>query len=128
MMETIVGVVVTFIVLGIIGMIIEKKEGGSSGSEAGELKIRVKEVIEKNEETGYVYPAFAVQARGRDVLLPLLLFPILVPALLASVKATALVMQGDAMGQLGDWLKLLAAFAVIYWILCMFLFGRVVEE
>ncbi len=64
MMETIIGVVVTFIVLGIIGAITEKKEGGSSGSEAGEFKIRVKEVIEKNEETGYVYPAFAVQARG----------------------------------------------------------------
>ena len=76
---------------------------------------------------GTLYAAMAVQARSRDILLPLLLFPILVPGLLAAVKATALVMHGDAMGELTSWQSLLIAFNTIYWLLCMLLFGRVIE-
>ena len=77
---------------------------------------------------GTLYAAIATQARARDLLLPLLLFPILVPGLLASVKATDLVYNGDAMGQLGSWLRLMLGFNVVYWILCTLLFGRVIEE
>lgn len=77
---------------------------------------------------GTLYAALAVQARARDVLLPLLLFPILVPGLLASVKATTLVFEGDPMGQLASWRTLLIAFDVTYWFLCSLLFGRVIEE
>jgi len=77
---------------------------------------------------GTLYAAMASHAKSRDVLLPLLLFPVLVPGLLAAVKATALVMQGDPMGQLVDWSKLLGAFVIIYWILGGVVFGRVIEE
>jgi len=77
---------------------------------------------------GTLYAAIAVQARARDVLLPLLLFPILIPGLLASVKATTLVLQGDPMNQLQSWTILLTAFNVVYWILCGLLLGRVIEE
>ncbi|HUP50183.1 MAG TPA: transcriptional regulator, partial [Thermoanaerobaculia bacterium] len=59
---------------------------------------------------------------------PLLLFPLIVPALLASVKATSLLIHGDPMGSFGSWLSLLAAFDAIYWALCGLLYGRVVEE
>jgi heme exporter protein B len=76
---------------------------------------------------GTLYAAIATYARARDILLPLLLFPILVPGLLAAVKATAAVMLGDPMGELASWVSLLAAFNLIYWILCMLLFGRVIE-
>jgi heme exporter protein B len=77
---------------------------------------------------GTLYAAIASQARARDVLLPLLLFPVLIPGMLASVKATTLIMQGDPMGQLANWRSLLTAFSVIYWVLGAFLFGRVIEE
>jgi heme exporter protein B len=70
----------------------------------------------------------AVQARARDALLPLLLFPIVVPALLGSVKATTLIIEGDPMGQLSGWVTLLMVFVVAYWVLCTLLFGRVIEE
>jgi heme exporter protein B len=62
------------------------------------------------------------------VLLPLLLFPVLVPSLLAAVRATALVTQGDPMDQLGDWLTLLAIFDALYWFLCALMYGFVIEE
>ena len=77
---------------------------------------------------GTVYAAIASHARARDVLLPLLLFPLLVPALMASVKATSLVFQGDPMGQLGDWLGLLSGFNLIYWGLGFALFPRIIED
>ncbi|MDP2311392.1 MAG: heme exporter protein CcmB [Pseudomonadota bacterium] len=77
---------------------------------------------------GTLYSALSARARGSDVLLPLLLFPLVVPALLSSVKATSLILAGDPMHQLPSWLGLLAAFNVIYWSLCGLLFGRVVED
>ncbi len=49
---------------------------------------------------GTLYAAIASNARARDVLLPLLLFPVLIPALLGAVKATGLVIEGDPMFQL----------------------------
>lgn len=76
---------------------------------------------------GTLQAGIAVQARARDVLLPLLLFPILVPSLLAAVKATDLVMHGDPMGQGASWAALLGAFALIYWILCTLLFGKIIQ-
>jgi heme exporter protein B len=77
---------------------------------------------------GTLYAAMTAQVKAKQMLLPLLLFPLIVPALLASVKATSLVILGDPMGQSGSWLVLLGAFDLIYWSLCGLLFGRVVEE
>ncbi len=77
---------------------------------------------------GTLYATLSARARSSDVLLPLLLFPLLVPALLASVKATALVLDGDPMGQLRSWTGLLVAFDIIYWSLCGLLYRFVVED
>jgi heme exporter protein B len=77
---------------------------------------------------GTIYAAMTSQVRSKQTLLPLLLFPLIVPALLASVKATSLIILGDPMNQSAAWIKLLIAFDAIYWSLCGLLFGRVVEE
>jgi heme exporter protein B len=77
---------------------------------------------------GTLYAAMTAQIRAKQTLLPLLLFPLIVPALLASVKATSLVILGDPMGQATAWIILLASFDVIYWSLCGLLYGRVVED
>lgn len=77
---------------------------------------------------GTLYSAIASNARARDVLLPLLLFPLIIPALLASAKATTLVLQGDPMEQLRSWFGLLAGFNLIYWGLGFVLFPRVIED
>jgi len=77
---------------------------------------------------GTLYAAMTSQARARQTLLPLLLFPLVVPVLLASVKATSLIIHGDPMGQLGSWTLLLTCFNVIHWSLCGLLFERVVED
>ena len=63
---------------------------------------------------GTLYAAMTAQVRGRQTLLPLLLFPLVVPVLLAAVKATSLLILGDPMGQVRPWVLLLTAFAVIH--------------
>ena len=77
---------------------------------------------------GTLYAAMTSRLRSQDVLLPLLLFPLVVPVLMASVKAASLVLSGDPMTQMGSWIALLVAFDVIYWLLCGVLFPYVVEE
>jgi heme exporter protein B len=77
---------------------------------------------------GTLHGAIASHARARDVLLPLLLFPILIPALVAAAKSTALVFDGDPMDQVPGWLGLLGGFDLLYWALGFALFPRVVEE
>jgi heme exporter protein B len=77
---------------------------------------------------GTLYAAMTSQIRARQMLLPLLLFPLIVPVLLAAVKATSLIILGDPMEQGRAWLLLLVAFDGIYWSLCGLLFERVVEE
>jgi heme exporter protein B len=77
---------------------------------------------------GTLYAAMTAQVRAKQTLLPLLLFPLIVPALLASVKATSLAILGDPMGQARSWIALLIAFDAIYWSLCGLLYARVVEE
>ena len=77
---------------------------------------------------GTVHSAIASNARARDVLLPLLLFPLLIPALLSAVKASSVVFHGDPMDELGSWMGLLIAFNLIYWGLGFALFPLVVEE
>ena len=77
---------------------------------------------------GTLYAAMTSQARAKATLLPLLLFPLVVPVLLAAVKATSLLILGDPMGQLRPWVALLVAFAVVHWTLGGLLFERVVED
>jgi len=77
---------------------------------------------------GTLYAGMTAQLKAKQMLLPLLLFPLIVPALLASVKATSLVILGDPMDQLNAWITLLAAFDLIYWSMCGLLYGRVIEE
>jgi heme exporter protein B len=77
---------------------------------------------------GTLYAAMTAQLKAKQTLLPLLLFPLIVPALLASVKATSYVILGDPMGQARPWIVLLGAFDLVYWSLCGLLYGRVVED
>jgi heme exporter protein B len=77
---------------------------------------------------GTFYAAMASRVRAREVLLPLLLFPMLVPLLVASVGATAAVLAGDPMGDAGSWLRLLVVFDVIFGIAALFAFEHVIEE
>ena len=76
---------------------------------------------------GTLYAAMTSQMRARKILLPLLLFPLVVPALLSAVKATSLLIPATH-GPAPLLAALLVAFDAIYWSLCGLVFERVVEE
>jgi heme exporter protein B len=77
---------------------------------------------------GTFYGSMASRSRAREVILPLLLFPMLVPVLVASVEATGALLQGDPMGEAGRWIRLLLAFDVIFLGASILAFGAVIEE
>ncbi|MEO8276189.1 MAG: heme exporter protein CcmB [Thermoanaerobaculia bacterium] len=77
---------------------------------------------------GTLYAAMTSRLRGRDVLLPLLLFPLVVPVLIAACKALSLVLTGDPMAQLRSWTLMLLCFDLIYWSLGGILLPYVLEE
>lgn len=77
---------------------------------------------------GTFYAAMASRSRAREVLLPLLLFPMLVPVLVAAVEATAALLGGDLMAESGRWIRLLVAFDVIFLGAAIAAFGAVIEE
>ena len=76
---------------------------------------------------GTLYAGMTARIRGGQVLLPLLYFPLVVPAVLAAVKATGLALLGDPMAQTGSWVALLVCFALVFWGLSGALFHKIVE-
>jgi heme exporter protein B len=77
---------------------------------------------------GTLYSAMTSRLRSQDVLLPLLLFPLVVPVLLGTVKAMDLVLSGDPMQQIRSWTVLLVSFDLIYWSLGGVLFQHAIDE
>ncbi len=77
---------------------------------------------------GTLLSSMAVQARTRDVLLPILLFPVVLPVLVAAVKASNGVLQGLEMAEIWPWLNLLIAYDVIFTAVAFMVFDYVVEE
>jgi heme exporter protein B len=77
---------------------------------------------------GTFYAALTANLRARDVMLPVLLFPILVPVVVAAVKATTLVMRGDPMGDLWTWLRILGLIDLVLLTVCTLTFEFAIEE
>ena len=77
---------------------------------------------------GTFYAAMASRVRAREVLLPLLLFPMLVPLLVAAVAATRALLAGDVMGDAGSWMRLLAAYDLIFLVASVLAFEYIVED
>jgi len=77
---------------------------------------------------GTLLSSMAVQTRTRDVLLPVLLFPVIVPVLLAAVKASGGFLQNLPINEIWPWLNILIAYDVIFTTIAFLVFEFVVEE
>ncbi len=66
---------------------------------------------------GVVFGAVTANNRLRELMLPLLVFPIALPALMACVELTRVIFAGDALGDSFVWVKLLISFDVIFGLL-----------
>lgn len=77
---------------------------------------------------GTFFAAIAAQTRSREILLPVLFFPVIVPVIIAAVEATALVLQGGPMLPVWTrWLPLLVVFDALFLVICPWTFGYVFE-
>jgi heme exporter protein B len=74
---------------------------------------------------GTFFAALSIRSRNRELLLPLILFPIFIPALLAMVLATGSILTGDSDPSL--WIKLLLGYDIIFTTVSLLLFDVVLH-
>jgi heme exporter protein B len=74
---------------------------------------------------GTFFAAISIRTRSREIMLPLILFPISIPALLAMVDATTSVLTGEASPRF--WIQLLAVYDLVFTTVCLALFDTVIN-
>ncbi|WP_158749537.1 heme exporter protein CcmB [Acidobacterium sp. S8] len=74
---------------------------------------------------GTFFAALSIRTRNRELLLPLILFPLFIPALLGMVLASSYILTGEQDPSL--WIKMLAGYDVIYTTICLLLFEVVLH-
>jgi heme exporter protein B len=74
---------------------------------------------------GTFFAALSIRSRNRELLLPLILFPIFMPALLAMVQATGSILTGENDPTL--WIKMLVGYDIIFTTISLLLFDVVLH-
>jgi len=78
---------------------------------------------------GTLFAAMLVRARSRDVLLPILLYPITIPVIIAGVRGTAVLLQPEANLPVARmWLSILVFFDVVFITLALWTFEPAMRE
>jgi heme exporter protein B len=75
-----------------------------------------------------LFAALSVRLRAREMLLPLLVLPLLVPVVICAVEASRIVLAGGDVAGAGPWLRVLVAFDVLFTASGWMLFEQVVRE
>jgi heme exporter protein B len=76
---------------------------------------------------GTLFSTIALNTKMRDVLLPVLLFPVSLPVLMSAVECTSLILTHEFNFK-SPWFKILAAYDVIFLVVCLLVFEYVLEE
>lgn len=76
---------------------------------------------------GTLFSALVSESDKRHLLLPVLMFPLVVPVLIPVVQATQLLTFGDPMGQGDAWKSFVGVFAFLHWLLDGALYARAVD-
>jgi len=77
---------------------------------------------------GTLLSALSIQARTRDVLLPVLLYPLALPILIAAVEASRGVLSGQTLGEVSSWVYLLLAGILMFNAGGLLFFETILEE
>jgi heme exporter protein B len=77
---------------------------------------------------GTLLSAMSVQTRTREVLLPILLFPVAIPVLLAAVKASSGLLSGAEFAEVLTPLNILIVYDIVFIAVAFMVFDYVVEE
>jgi heme exporter protein B len=77
---------------------------------------------------GTLFSALAVNTRAREMVLPILFLPIVVPVIISAVKASGIALTGGSWGDVFQWLQIILAFDAIFLVVAYLVFGYVIEE
>lgn len=77
---------------------------------------------------GTLFSAITAQLKAREVMLPLLLFPLVIPVLLAASQLTGLALAGEGLGAEPHWLRFLVVFDLVFLVLGYLTFPFVMED
>jgi heme exporter protein B len=76
---------------------------------------------------GTFFAALSIRSRNRELLLPLILFPIFLPALLAMVLSVKTILTGDGSDPSLLWIRMLGGYDIIFTTICLLLFDVVLQ-
>ncbi|MGD1997272.1 MAG: heme exporter protein CcmB, partial [Anaerolineae bacterium] len=77
---------------------------------------------------GTLLAAIAINTRAREVMLPVLLLPLAIPALIAAVQATSGLVEGGTLAEVGGWVRLLIVYDLVIVAVSLVTFDYVLEE
>ena len=77
---------------------------------------------------GTLFSALAVNTRAREMVLPILFLPIIVPIIICAVKASGLALSGEPWSGISPWLQIIGAFDTIFLVVSFLIFAFVIEE
>ena len=77
---------------------------------------------------GTLFAALSNNMRLRELMMPLLLLPMILPALISCVEATGLVLANDCCEKILPHLQMLGVYAVVFTVLSLMLFEYAIEE
>ena len=77
---------------------------------------------------GTLFAALAVNTKAREMILPILFLPIVIPIIIFAVQASRLALAGEPWSELSTWLQIIGAFDVIFLVASFLIFAFVIEE
>jgi len=77
---------------------------------------------------GTLLSALTVNTRTREILLPVILFPVLIPVILSAVTATKIMLSSGGISEIAGELQILAVYDIIFFILAQLVFEYTIED
>jgi len=77
---------------------------------------------------GTLFSALAVNTKAREMVLPILFLPVIVPIVISAVKASELAISGASWSGLSPWLQIIGAFDAIFLVVSFWVFAFIIEE
>ena len=77
---------------------------------------------------GTFFSAISVNTKAREIMLPILFFPMIIPIIICAVASTELVLNGSGVGEIRGWLQMLLIFDIVFFMLAGLCFDFILEE
>jgi len=77
---------------------------------------------------GTLFSAMAVNTKAKEMVLPILFFPVITPLIISAVNATGVILNGESWSGISSWLTMIIAFDVVFLVTSYLTFSFIVEE